>query len=278
MNKKIFASVFVTIYIIIVIGFFSGCDINWLNNNPESRRATRNYNNIIAHAGGGLDGLTYLNSIECIYENYTEGTLLYEFDFLMSSDGDLIGVHAWESWAVGEGYSFSNRMSLEEYINTQIRGNYMGLTFTNLLYLLQTDYYIDITIIIDTKEPDKRVFYEQLIAEASAVDINLLDRIIPYVYSPDMYDMLEEMYSFPAYMYAIYQVDASNQDVYEFMSAHEKVRALAVGNSRANSMSKSYIESLYNLGRRVFVHTIDSFQTMDSFREKGIDGFISNFI
>ena len=265
------------IVVVLATVMFNGCDIDWMQDDFEYEQQRSSYSNIIAHAGGGVDGLTYLNSVECIEENYPKGISIYEYDFLMSEEGDLIGTHCWESWAVGEGYWFDNRMTLEEYENTAIRGGYTGMTFTNLLHMMQDDY-TDITIIIDTKESNKELFYEQLVSEARAVDINLLDRIIPYVYSPSMYNVLEEIYQFPTYMYAIYQIDATNEAVYDFLNSHEKIRTLAVGDYRADSMSASYIQSLYEIGKRVFVHTLDSFEDMDIYVEKGIDGFISNFI
>ena len=41
----------------------------------------------ILHAGGELDGNTYLNCQEAFYEYYEQGYRYFEYDFKLSSDG-----------------------------------------------------------------------------------------------------------------------------------------------------------------------------------------------
>ena len=71
-----------------------------------------NTNFVVAHAGGAIevDGkeLNYLNCLEGFYKYYFEGTRLFEFDLVFSSDGRLIGTHQFEY--LGE-YDFDNRIS-----------------------------------------------------------------------------------------------------------------------------------------------------------------------
>ncbi len=248
------------------------------NKNTTIKEIVNNHQ-IIAHAGGGLDEQTYLNVEDSITEHYALGTRLFEFDFAFSSDNFLIGIHYWESHLIGEGYSFENRMSLAEYENTLIAGEYVGLTFTNLLHLMNNEY-PDIVIIMDTKESDMEKFYEAVVASAKAINEDLLDRIIPQIYNEEMYDVLEDIYSFDYYVYTLYKTNATNEEVYDFLSKHKKIRILTVSTSRVNFMTEEvgYIESIHKLGRRIFVHTINDFNQITYYIDNQIDGFYSDFV
>lgn len=49
----------------------------------------------IAHAGGGINGLIYLNSLEAINHNYEFGLRYFEMDFNWTSDNELVLIHDW---------------------------------------------------------------------------------------------------------------------------------------------------------------------------------------
>lgn len=49
----------------------------------------------VAHAGGGIGGRTYTNSLEALDYNYRKGFRLFEIDLEWTSDGQLVLVHAW---------------------------------------------------------------------------------------------------------------------------------------------------------------------------------------
>lgn len=238
-----------------------------------------NNQEIIAHAGGGLDEMTYLNVQDSIAEHYALGTRLFEYDFAFSSDDYLIGIHYWESHLIGEGYSFENRMSLAEYENTLIAGEYVGITFSNLLKLMN-DEYQDIVIIMDTKEADMEKFYDAVVAEATAINIDLLERVVPQIYNEEMYDVLEAIHSFDSYVYTLYKTNATNEEVYDFIAKHKKIRILTVSTSRVNLMieEEGYIDSVHKLNRRIFVHTINDFDLINYYKDSEIDGFYSDFI
>lgn len=50
----------------------------------------------IAHAGGGVEGATYTNSIAALDANHAEGFRFFEVDFLKTSDGQTVCGHDWE--------------------------------------------------------------------------------------------------------------------------------------------------------------------------------------
>ena len=50
----------------------------------------------VAHAGGGIDGKRYTNSLEAMNHNYNKGFRLFELDLSWTSDGHLICLHDWD--------------------------------------------------------------------------------------------------------------------------------------------------------------------------------------
>ncbi|MBO6563332.1 MAG: hypothetical protein JJ956_01200 [Pseudomonadales bacterium] len=53
---------------------------------------------VIAHAGGGIDGNTYTNSLQAVDENYSLGTRYFEIDLAFTSDGHWVATHDWRHW------------------------------------------------------------------------------------------------------------------------------------------------------------------------------------
>ena len=60
----------------------------------------------VAHAGGGIAGKTYTNSIEAIANSYNRGFRLIEVDFSPSSEGDWFCLHDLSEVEIGRGESW----------------------------------------------------------------------------------------------------------------------------------------------------------------------------
>ena len=57
-----------------------------------------NFPILIAHAGGALDGKTYLNSLEAVQEAIKNDFTYIELDLLETTDGDLVAAHDWKKF------------------------------------------------------------------------------------------------------------------------------------------------------------------------------------
>ncbi len=64
-----------------------GCDSKSKDKSPIKR---------IAHAGGGINGITYTNSYEALDLNYGLGFRYFEIDFTYTTDQKLICLHDWK--------------------------------------------------------------------------------------------------------------------------------------------------------------------------------------
>ena len=51
---------------------------------------------MVAHAGGGVDGDRYWNSVEALERNYAAGFRVFEVDFHWTRDRKLVLLHDWK--------------------------------------------------------------------------------------------------------------------------------------------------------------------------------------
>ena len=183
-------------------------------NTPEFN--WENYN-IITHALGSLDDLTYLNSRESFINYYDKGCRLFEVDLTKTSDGVWVCRHNWkESLGQWEGEE-RKVLSSEEFLNTPIYGKYTPMTLEDLLKLL--DEYPDAFVMVDSKQYSVRNYQRTLedYAQYREIAINAgiqhtLGQIIPEIYNSAMYPGTALLYSFPAYIYSLWQ-DYSTEEL-----------------------------------------------------------------
>lgn len=104
---------------------------------------------VIAHAGGGIDGVAYTNSREALDHNYTMGRRIFEIDFAETCDGSLVLLHDWERTG-GE------RLSKARFLETKSEDGLIRLDLNGLTtWLLDNP---DATIVTDTKGDFDRFF------------------------------------------------------------------------------------------------------------------------
>lgn len=176
---------------------------------------------VMAHALGGIDNYDYTNSLEAFYQNYNAGTRLFEIDLDTTSDGDICLIHTWEDFRnkltdIGGDWP----MSTEEFKQAKIHGKYTTVMFKDLLKLMEEipDFYI----IIDSKTFDiegSEVMYNRMMDEVNTVNPELVKRIVPQAYTPEMYDFLNENYNFDKIIFTLYNyyVDSDGQKIYSFV-------------------------------------------------------------
>ena len=59
---------------------------------------------VIAHAGGAINGIRYLNSKEAVQQSIQRGFSYIELDLLETPDGDLVAAHDWKTFHKLTGY------------------------------------------------------------------------------------------------------------------------------------------------------------------------------
>lgn len=91
---------------------------------------------IIAHAGGGIDGQTYLNCLEGI-ENALKHQVKYiEIDLAETSDGHIVAVHDWHHFnGMTEGED-SSALTLKDFKKRKILNKYTPVSVDDIKMLM----------------------------------------------------------------------------------------------------------------------------------------------
>ena len=231
---------------------------------------------LIAHAGGGLRQLEqntiYTNSVEAVVQNYNLGHRVFEVDFLLTTDRRLVAVHDWGD--VGE-----EPMSFEEWGQlTQIGGT----DCTTMLIDDVLDQMVinkDMFLVTDTKisevGEDMTEQFRIIKEEALKRDPALLERIIPQIYNRPMYESVIDVHPFKSIVFTLYLTPDTGEEVVEFVENHDDIKVVTLpgGDGRIE-----FAESLAEIGKVVYVHTLNDYVSMHHFFGKGAYGIYTDYL
>lgn len=262
-QKKRKIKVALKISIVITILFVMVCLvlISYLYTN--SRRL------VIAHAGYGVDGYSYLNVCETFDCCYNQGVRIFEYDFMMTACGeDIFGNHDFEYLP---DYSYENKPTASEVENITILDKYTLITMDFFIEILST--YSDVKILLDCKDEDDvandYLFVQTKICE---VDPVLLERVIHQFYSEQEYlDCQELLYTSLAY--TNYRSGYSTNKMIKLIDSDDRFDYIVFS---YNTISRYNCYLLKQTGASLITHTIDT--NFDRFISycNGIDYVISN--
>ena len=239
--------------------------------------------NTIVHALGSIDGVAYTNSKEALEYSYEAGNRLFECDLIMTSDGQIVACHDWEFWnrVANQNNSAGGDYipELEEFMSCKIMGKYTPLSGNDIVRFLKD--HPDMYIVTDTKyaEPEKiKEEFQALVEVAVRNDCEeTLDRFIVQIYHGYMYDMVDEIYQFPNYIFTLYAEgyrgeDDKMQQYAEFCMLHD-IDVITM-NAEYYQDGLSDICDRYDL--HIFVHTVNEDDEIQTFHEKGIGVYTDN--
>lgn len=247
-------------------------------NTPEFK--WENYN-IITHALGGLEGLTYLNSRESFINHYDKGCRLFEVDLTKTSDGVWVCRHNWKESLGQWEEEGRNVLSSEEFLNAPIYGKYTPMTLEDLMMLLKE--YPDAFVMLDSKQYSVRNYQRTLedYAEYREIAINagiqeVLGQIIPEIYNSAMYSGTALLYKFPSYIYSLWQ-DYSITELKEIAEFCEQNKIPAV------TIYKDYwsdeIQKIFDEKEiLVYIYTINDKEDAKGYLESGAKGVCTDFL
>lgn len=245
----------------------------------------------IAHAMGGIDGYPYTNSIEAFKDNYDKGFRVFEVDLLFTSDGELVARHEWSESdyerfeqldlidlsSIEKNERDEYVPTLEQFLSMKINGQYSPMTFEDIIKLLQE--YDDVVFVTDTKWADEdsvKQSFTAIVEQVTAVDETLLSRIIPQLYTLEMFDMVEEIYEFDRYIYTMYQeTHRSNYEVIEFINENEEIVFVTMPQFFASLWGDprfDLLNQLQYLKKPMFFHTINDDVTLEELLYYGASG------
>lgn len=257
--------------------------LSWLPESPKAEDQGFKAHRMVAHAMGGIEGLTYTNSYDAFLANYEKGFRVFEVDLLLSSEGRLVARHEW-------GESFTRQLGQQdelaadrqgavlthaEFKAAKIQGVYEPLDWTDVLELMEQ--YPDMYIVTDTKQSTldeiQRIF-TQIVDEATAKDPALLERVVPQIYSRAMWEPVERIYPFGSVIFTLYQTHETDEEVVAFAKDKE-LAAITMSDVRANA---GLIRELDRVGVPAYIHTINDSETMAKFQKMGAYGFYTDYL
>ena len=77
---------------------------------------------LIAHAGGSIDGNIYTNSREAMHKAARDGYEFIEFDLMFTSDSVLVAAHSWSEFntMTGYGHKGDSAPDFKDFISRRI--------------------------------------------------------------------------------------------------------------------------------------------------------------
>ncbi|NQU77569.1 sulfatase-like hydrolase/transferase [Candidatus Falkowbacteria bacterium] len=220
---------------------------------------------LIAHAGGGILGLTYTNSKEALERNYSEGFRYFEMDFSWTLDDELVLIHDFKQ-------TYKNLFGREDGVpyglffkNIKMKHELTQMNIEDLFYWI--DNHQDARIVTDVKE--RNIEAMQYIAQA-----DYSDYFIVQVYNEKEIKIAEDL-GYENIILTLYQANYDNDRVLDIAGKYD-LFAITMNQERAGR--EGLAKKLNEKGVMVYLHTINDLEKLTDLRALGAGGFYTDFI
>ncbi|MBT2282043.1 hypothetical protein J7E78_00515 [Paenibacillus polymyxa] len=238
---------------------------------------------VVSHAGGMFQGVTYTNCREAIEWNYrVKGHRIFEIDFELTTDGEMVARHDWQAYLYDhleqkrpEGIEEDEPLSLERFKELRVLNRFTPLTITDIYELMAN--YPDLYIVTDTKYLEADIIKAQFNRIISAVEpygYDLLMRIVPQIYSEEMYSILEELFPFSSYIYTLYATNSTDEQVIQFVQD----KSIDVVTTYPERYRSDFGLKLKSLGVEVVLHTINDLEQVKKYVNMNVNGFYTDIL
>ena len=226
---------------------------------PDHSNALPPAPDFVAHAGGAVDGETYLNTIEALDLNYARGFRFFELDFSWTSDRVPVGVHDWGQTYKRLFIDHSSVPNLASFKKQDMKNGSTPVTFELLDQWLVA--HADAWIISDFKN-------ENLNGLRWIKDNfpDVADRVIPQIYDPGEYNAVE-MLGYQDMILTIYRLPQSaDQNMVSFAQEND-LFALTLPAYRFEQLMLN--TDVLNTAMPICVHTINDADKWLELKDKG---------
>jgi hypothetical protein len=135
----------------------------------------------------------------------------------------------------------------------------------------------DAYLVTDTKylaPAQIRLQFDKMVEAASAHGWELLNRIIPQIYTAEMLAVVEEVYAFPRYILTLYQTAATDAEVLAFV----QTQPIAYVTMSVDRYNRALVAALNSVKVRTYVHTINETGAVKDFLVNGVFGFYTDIL
>lgn len=237
---------------------------------------------LIAHALGEADGKIELNSKEAFVQSWGKGYTVMEADFMYTSDGVLVVRHDFDS--DGSYYRLEQEipseglvMNSETYYDSKIVYEQTPMVALDLINLMAE--YPDVYIVTDTKSTDialtQKMFTEIVKLCKNSGNEDVLDRLVPQIYTDGMFDAINNIYAFPEYVYTLYLNYYPNYTEIATFCNTKGINTIALSTDRVTTEVTNIFHAR---GIKVYAHTINRYLYAQDAFDKGADGIYTDKI
>lgn len=224
---------------------------------------------LIAHAGGGINGQNYSNSLEALNLNYAKGFRTFEIDFSWTSDGQLVCLHDWgKRFKKAFGFKIKQPLSIGGFENVLKTTNGIHPCTLDTLELWIKNH-SDVKIITDVKYNNIKALKKILLTHP-----HLAKHFIPQFYQSEEYQVLKDL-GFKQLIWILYQFEGKLSSVIH----HVKDMDLLAVSMRASQAKKKFAKQLIVNGENIFVYTINKQKALEELVKKHhVSGIYTDFL
>ncbi len=215
-----------------------------------------NSGGLIAHAGGGINGLKYTNSLEAMEQSIEHGFKMIELDLLISSDGRIVAVHDWKSFHEMTNSNNTGSISYKEFESKIIYDKYKTLNISTAIDILDEN---DVVLVTD-KIKNIALLSKYIIDK---------DKSIIEVFSTDKYNEAIEL----GFNNVALNIDLNTPFILEWIDLN-KIKAVTYRGDNLGSLGSEYKKAieLSNMGVSSMIYSTNDLD-LDGIKASGIGNF-----
>lgn len=223
---------------------------------------------VVAHAGGGIDGLSYTNSQEALDSALLKGVHYFELDFEWTSDHELVCMHDWDSDFYTKFGLTSGPISLAEYKRLKMRVGLHQLELNDVVKWVHKHQKDQVFIITDIKHENLTGL--RLIAQLYP---EMTKYFIPQIYYFLEYPQVREM-GFDHVILTLYRSHYTDRSVSKFAEKYP-LYALTMPVARGLAELPHHMKEK---GIFTYAHTVNDLQMLQALQENGVNGIYTDFL
>ncbi|CAK2123122.1 Glycerophosphoryl diester phosphodiesterase family protein [Vibrio crassostreae] len=215
-----------------------------------------NSGGLIAHAGGGINGLKYTNSLEAMEQSIEHGFKMIELDLLISSDGRIVAVHDWKSFHEMTNSNNTGSISYKEFESKTIYDKYKTLNISTALDILDEN-----NVVLVTDKIKNLVLLSKYIIDK--------DKSIIEVFSTDKYNEAIEL----GFNNVALNIDLNTPLILEWIDLN-KIKAVTYRGDNLGSLGSEYQKAieLSNMGVSAMIYSTNDLD-LGGIKASGIGNF-----
>lgn len=199
----------------------------------------------IAHAGGGIDGNIYTNSLEALDLSYSKGCRLFELDLTLTTDNKIVGIHD----APGQ--------TEAEFMAQKILGKYTPLNMDAINRWFQN--HPNAILVTDKLEDPQRIFDEFLFRDRVIMELfswEAVDKAIELGITPLVSENLIYGWSKKAMEMGIMPTTPRSNTEFEQVLKDKKIKYIGMNRTRIAG-NENFLSRLKKNGIKNYVWDVE---------------------